>query len=743
MLPEPERARICAAFGVHAETIRVHSDATADALASRLDARAFTSGTDIFMRRGEGREALSHEVAHAIRGDAPGGGAQVARLTDEQRTSLMSRAASLDYNLLSDLATRVPLIGTLSTLKLSGTKAERATDEMERESLKQLVLATELSTDTVRPLVEAAVASNDPTALRSRLRGRTKSTGTVMKLVADCRNLLNDYFRAEQLRGGQADLSELKRAATEADKSQAFAGQLQHEETYRKLLFFKAKRTASHTLEDVVTKAKAVGQIDLRHFNSPESMPRGDVESGVVRRARVGVVGGGPVGLMAALEARLGGAEVILFEGRTDEYTRRQVLVLDESTTQKFIKFGIKGELLTDASRKGSPGQVAVKYIEKALRDRAVELGIEIRTGWYLATASEGQNTSKATFSNGQTGRQAQMMLEELDLLVVAAGAGVARNNKYTGTTLGDELGFKYEVKRARDYAVVGLFKPSETGSITRGGATNEEKRRWAYRFNTPKVTYVLQQVPEDLYKQFMDKNGGQDKMAAFIKNVAQTHFGMTDMHLASDVNSKNQRSPNIASFPIEIQQAKTFVNQSLRTLLIGDSAATPHPHTGSGLNTGVRELDALADVVASVRSELLLRSHGPKTSDSDREAEEPGLVKSALERYNTEIKNLTDNMVAKAMNTLQGEHLKYLDDAVKYLRTNFGSLLASDFALGGRVDRIDEAVKKLTAKESTWSKDNQLDALLDYQAELAKIRSQLESLAPQGGRVPQGGQDL
>ncbi len=735
-LPQPERSRLGAAFGVDVDTIRVHNDARADSLASRLDARAFTSGADIFMRAGEGRDVLSHEVAHAIRGDAPGGSSQVARLTDEQRTNLLGRAAALDYNLLTDLATRAPMVGLLSALKPVAPEGGDPTDaEMERESLKQLLLVSGASTDAIEPLANSAVASGDPTALRRLLRKSTRSTGTIMKLVSDCRNLLNDYFRFEQARGGEANTDELKAIAKGADTRGEFAGQLQHQETYRKFLFFKKTRTVTHTLEDVMAKAKLVGQIDLRHYNSPESMPRSKPEEPVVRRARVGVAGGGPVGLMAALEARMGGAEVILFEGRTDEYTRRQVLALDESTKQKFLKFGIKRELLDDPSRKGSPTNVAVKYIEKALRDRALELGIEIRTGWYLATASEGEGTTKATFLNGKAGLKSKMVVEELDLLVVAAGAGVAKQNKYTGVTLGDELGFKYEVKQARDYAVVGIFNPTEQGDIMRRGANNDEKRRWAYRFNTPKVTYVLQQIPAELYKEFTDKNGGQQKMEAFIKNIAKVHYEMADGELAKDVNSKGQRSPNVGVFPIEIQQAKTFVNQSLRTLLIGDSAATPHPHTGSGLNTGVRELDALADVVESVRAELIIRSQGgSKGSDKDQDSEEPTQVKSALERYNTEIKSLTDGMVAKALKTLAGEHLKYLQDSVKGLRANYGSLLASDFALGGRVDRIDEAVKKITAKDGGWGSEDQLDALLEYQSELARIRSQLESLVPQGG---------
>jgi len=53
--------------------VRVHSDGLSDALARSVQARAFTTGSDIFFAQGEyrpqsssGRELLAHELTHVV-----------------------------------------------------------------------------------------------------------------------------------------------------------------------------------------------------------------------------------------------------------------------------------------------------------------------------------------------------------------------------------------------------------------------------------------------------------------------------------------------------------------------------------------------------------------------------------------------------------------------------------------------------------------------------------------------------
>jgi hypothetical protein len=78
-LPAPARGAMEQALGADFGGVRVHTDARADRLSRSLQARAFTTGQDIFFRSGEydpgssgGRGLLAHELAHVVQ-QQPGG----------------------------------------------------------------------------------------------------------------------------------------------------------------------------------------------------------------------------------------------------------------------------------------------------------------------------------------------------------------------------------------------------------------------------------------------------------------------------------------------------------------------------------------------------------------------------------------------------------------------------------------------------------------------------------------------
>lgn len=80
-LPDSIRRSMEQAYGAGFSTVRTHSDARADQLTRSLDALAFTTGPDIFFRRGAyaptsgaGRRLLAHELTHVIQ--QGGGGAR-------------------------------------------------------------------------------------------------------------------------------------------------------------------------------------------------------------------------------------------------------------------------------------------------------------------------------------------------------------------------------------------------------------------------------------------------------------------------------------------------------------------------------------------------------------------------------------------------------------------------------------------------------------------------------------------
>ncbi|WP_254565430.1 DUF4157 domain-containing protein [Oscillatoria sp. HE19RPO] len=72
-LGEPIRRQMEGAFGANFSGVKVHTDNTADTLNRSLSARAFTTGNNIFFKRGEynpgsssGKELLAHELTHTL-----------------------------------------------------------------------------------------------------------------------------------------------------------------------------------------------------------------------------------------------------------------------------------------------------------------------------------------------------------------------------------------------------------------------------------------------------------------------------------------------------------------------------------------------------------------------------------------------------------------------------------------------------------------------------------------------------
>ncbi|WP_292990574.1 DUF4157 domain-containing protein [Nitrosomonas sp.] len=73
-------------FGRDFSNVRIHTDSDADSLNKNLNARAFTTGSDVFFRGGEyrpgsssGRELLAHELTHVVQQ----GGSQLRRQSEE------------------------------------------------------------------------------------------------------------------------------------------------------------------------------------------------------------------------------------------------------------------------------------------------------------------------------------------------------------------------------------------------------------------------------------------------------------------------------------------------------------------------------------------------------------------------------------------------------------------------------------------------------------------------------------
>jgi hypothetical protein len=78
-IPDAVRAPVERALGTDLGGVRLHTDGAADRLNRGIQAQAFTSGQDIFLRRGQadltspaGRELIAHELTHVAQQGGPG-----------------------------------------------------------------------------------------------------------------------------------------------------------------------------------------------------------------------------------------------------------------------------------------------------------------------------------------------------------------------------------------------------------------------------------------------------------------------------------------------------------------------------------------------------------------------------------------------------------------------------------------------------------------------------------------------
>lgn len=98
------QSRFSESFGDSFGDVRVHTGPAADDLARSVQARAFTTGSDVFFARGEyrpgsseGDRLLAHELTHVIqqRGSTPSGPLQVSSPGDPIEVAADAAAAEL------------------------------------------------------------------------------------------------------------------------------------------------------------------------------------------------------------------------------------------------------------------------------------------------------------------------------------------------------------------------------------------------------------------------------------------------------------------------------------------------------------------------------------------------------------------------------------------------------------------------------------------------------------------------
>jgi hypothetical protein len=123
---------------------------------------------------------------------------------------------------------------------------------------------------------------------------------------------------------------------------------------------------------------------------------------------------------------------------------------------------------------------------------------------------------------------------------------------------------------------------------------------------------------------------------------------GNGDFVASPDATFQGKVEP--AAFEIPVRQAKTAVSKGGGAVLIGDAAATPHPSTSLGLNTGSDEVGAVS---------RLLDTLTPENEDE------------ALSAYDWEVHQRTNVMVRRALTMMVGKSADRCNRVIRNYNTD------------------------------------------------------------------------
>ncbi|MBV8379402.1 MAG: FAD-dependent monooxygenase [Paucibacter sp.] len=250
-----------------------------------------------------------------------------------------------------------------------------------------------------------------------------------------------------------------------------------------------ASRALGNDLSAKFNKVRGFAKLDLGRYTMPViPRPRG----GPVGSVGVAVVGGGPIGLLAAVEARMAGAsQVHVYEGRNDPYSRMNVLKLDNAAMQRLRTAGVFEQICPNQQ----DNIASVKTIESALEQRCNTLGIKLERDRFLVDVQrDDKGVVQLTFKGDPQPKPC-------DVLIVATGGSVAGAQKHANNVvLGDKLGIPFQKSEVKDYAAVGLFGKNAPKPDTKGLVDG-----WTYQFETQEVKYIVTQLTEEEFKDWGD----------------------------------------------------------------------------------------------------------------------------------------------------------------------------------------------------------------------------------------------
>jgi 2-octaprenyl-6-methoxyphenol hydroxylase len=298
----------------------------------------------------------------------------------------------------------------------------------------------------------------------------------------------------------------------------------------------------------------------------------------------VAIVGGGPVGSAAAALAAPSGLAIAVLEARAAPSGDRRILALSHASRERLEEAhawpaadatpitsihisqrGGPGRTLLEASEQSLPAlgyTVPYAALESALGASLAGAGVEVRRGAACTAIRLDPDAAIVTLASGEEVRAR--------LLVIADG----------GASAAMIPGIGFTEKDYGQHAVVGAVRTDRP----HGGRAYERFTPQGPLALLPVAGHyalVWTAVPERARELLALAD------AEFLEGL-QAAFGDRAGRFTA-VDSRN-------AFPLRLRAVNTPV--ALRTVIVGNAAQAMHPVAGQGLNLGLRDAAALADLL-------------------------------------------------------------------------------------------------------------------------------------------------
>lgn len=315
------------------------------------------------------------------------------------------------------------------------------------------------------------------------------------------------------------------------------------------------------------------------------------------------ILGGGPIGLMCAIEAKQLFKNVTIVEKRSGGYTRTNVPQLQNPIVKHLNEIGVGQQLWQGAA----PGDsVAFSRIEDALWAKAQGMGVVMERGYFLEgiigagakKASDGRYKSMNLTIRQWDDRakcaaaSGAYKVLSCDLLIVAAGGAAT-----TDPVMLNKLGFGHKKLKAKNYGAFGIFttdgRVAKQNTKIAAAPIATQMVDGKISFATPDHNYLLVTLSKCTKSDFKRLQANVVELRKVLLGV-----GRTMAHPLSHIKDVQK---NVGLFKITIQRASQFYSDEYPAVIVGDAAVTPHPQAGSGIGTGFKGFQELRTLLAAL----------------------------------------------------------------------------------------------------------------------------------------------